>query len=171
MLRNVEAEDRPQPWLTKKKPVARSTRGTRASAKANPGNDNEDETLLSNLASGSARGRRKGKSKKPESAKGMKKTQSMNSAAVAVVLGLAENTVPNVKEMCRKTEEDERACGRITRTVSNPAKRKSCPTTTAYFSASADPEENNSPHMSCRNLDLNLNAEKRPLPKGMRIRA
>lgn len=122
-------EDRPEPWTKKKNPVAAKRRETRTTARACLGNDIEEEPIPSNLPSGSGTGRRPRKAKPVKTAKGMKKTKSMPAATVDVVLGRAENPIRSVEELSRKTEEDARACGRVTRTVTNPATRKSCPTT------------------------------------------
>lgn len=78
----------------------------------------------------------------------MKKSQSMPSAAAAVVLGRAENIVRSVEELRRKIDEDARACGRNPKTVSHPAKQKSCPTTTANNTSSAEEDDRSSPPMA-----------------------
>lgn len=129
MVTSVGEEDRPEPWLQKKKPVAQTRRETRTAAKACAGNDKRKEPEASNLLSGSGRGRRQGKAKVVERAKGLKRTKTMPAAAVDVVLGQAENPVRSVEELSRKIEEDARACGRITRKISHPATRTACPTT------------------------------------------
>lgn len=147
MVTNVQKEDRPEPWLKKKKPVVLSTRETRTSAKVNARNDKTEDILVSNVPCGNGRGRRKGKSKIGDNAKGIQNRQSIHPTAAALVLGHAQKTVLSVAKQCRKTEEDARACGRVTSTASNPTTRKSCPTTTAFFTASPEQDENNSQPM------------------------
>lgn len=122
MVTTLQDEDRPEPWLKKRKPVAPTTRETRTSAKANVGKEKDVvESVPSYLPSESGRGRgRKGKSKVVDNDKGPKKRQCVPSATADVVLGRAQNTVPSVEELRRKTDEDARACGRITRTVRYP---------------------------------------------------
>lgn len=149
MVTNVQDEDRPKPWLKKKIPVAPSRRETRTSAKTNAVHLEDEDPLPSKLPSGSGRGRgRKGKSKVVHNDKNPKITQSMPSAAANVVLGRAENAVQSVDERRRKTDEDAQTCGRITRTVTHPATRKSCPTATALITANVEHDDNNSPPMS-----------------------
>lgn len=131
MVTTLQDVDRPEPWLKTKKPIPPTTRETRTTAKASARNEGEEEAKAPNLPGGSGRGRKKGKAKRVEKGKGMKKTKGMPPATLDVVLGKASNTVRSVEELNRKTEEDARACGRITRTVSKPASQKSCPTTGA----------------------------------------
>lgn len=131
MVTTLQDEDRPQPWLKRKKPIAATTRETRTAAKASAGKEKEEDPNTSNVPVGSGRGRRKAKPKVVDTGKGKKTTKPMPQASVDVVLGRSENPVPNVDELRRKIEEDAKACGRITRTVSNPGTQKLCPNTTS----------------------------------------
>lgn len=167
MVTTLQDEDRPEPWLKKKKPVAPSTRETRTSAKANAGKENDEVPVPSNLPSGSGRGRgRKGKSKVVDPDKGPQKRQSIPSATADVVLGRAQNTVQSVEELRRKTDEDARACGRITRTVLHPGTRKLCPTTPALISGSVEEDDNSSPLVSSAVPSAAPNTSELPIPKG-----
>lgn len=148
MVTTLHDDDRPEPWSRKKKPVAPSTRETRTSAKATAGNEREEDAVASSVPTGGGRGRRKGKTKVVNSGKGLKKTKTMPIAAADVVLGRAEKTVQSVEEQNRKTEEDARACGRVARTISSPALRKTCPTTRTLLAAGDEEIHNSSPPMS-----------------------
>lgn len=133
MVTTLQEHERPEPWLKKKTFVPASTRETRTASRANARNNKKEEPKNANVPSASARGRRNLKGKGTATAKGMKKTKPMPAATVDVLLGRAENVVRSVEEMNRKTEEDARACGRITRTVLNPGTRNFCPTAASNF--------------------------------------
>lgn len=130
MVTSLPLEDRPEPWLKKRKTVAATTRETRKSAKAVATMEATKEPAQSNQPGGFVKGRKKSQSKVHDTPKGLKKTQPIGAASVAVVLGRAHNAIPDVQELRRKTEEDALACGRVTRTVSNPGKATERPTTT-----------------------------------------
>lgn len=129
MVNNLREEDRPEPWKKRKPPVPTSDRETRTSSRANAKTDKVQEPKASNLPTGSSRGRRNSKGKGVQNAKGMKKTKPMPAATVDVLVGRRDNPIRSVEEQIKKNEEDARACGRIPRTILNPANRKSCPTT------------------------------------------
>jgi len=149
MVTTLQDEDRPEPWLKKKKPAAPTRRETTTSAKANVRKEKDVESVPSNLPNESGRGRgRKGKSKVADTDKGPKNRQCLPSATADVVLGRAQNTVPSVEELRRKIDEDAQACGRITRTVRHLATRKLCPTTCATIAGSVRQNDHNSPPVS-----------------------
>ena len=141
MVTTVEDRDCPEPWLKKKKEVPATRRETR-SAKAVPGKEAADDLKALNLPAGSGRGRRKNKPKVLDTGKGKLKSKPMPAAIVDAVLGGAQNPVPDVEELRRKNEDDARACGRLTRTVSNPGTPEVYPTTTCTA-----PNENDNNYM------------------------
>ena len=132
MVASLPDEDRPQPWLKKRKTVPATTRETRKSSKAVLPVEITKEAAPSNQPGGIVKGRKKSQSKVQDTTKGHKKAQPIGSASVAVVLGMAHNAVPDVQELRRKTEEDALACGRVPRSVSNPGKVTECPTITSH---------------------------------------
>lgn len=131
MVTSLPDEDRPQPWLKKRKTVPATTRETRKSSKAALPVETTNEAAPLNQPGGIVKGRKKLKLKVHDTTKGPKKSQTIGAASVAVVLGMAQKAVPDVQELRRKTEEDALACGRVTRTVSNPGKVPLCRTTTS----------------------------------------
>lgn len=129
MVNTVREEDRPEPWNKKKTPVPATDRETKNAARANAKNDKVQDPKAVDLPAKSGRGRKNSKGKGVETAKGMKKTKPMPAVAIDVLLGRGKNPVANVEEMKKKIEEDARVCGRIPRSVINPATQKSWPTT------------------------------------------
>ena len=168
MVTTLQDEDRPEPWLKKRKPVPATTRETRTSAKAVAREETEQDPKASNLPGGSGRGRRKGKPKVLDTGKGKKKTIPMPAAAVDVVLERAQNPVPDVEELRRKNEEDARACGRVMRTVSNPGTQKLCPMSTASARNENDNDDMRPPVPSKVPSSL-AKISTAPVPRGMRL--
>lgn len=132
MVNTLQEEDRPEPWSQRKKPRAPTMRETRTAAKANAmkvGGEGPSDSNVSKLPTAVGKGRKNGRTKGVERGKGMKKTKEMPAKTANLLLGRGPNPVHSVEEQNRQMEEDARACGRVTRTVSKPATRKSCPTT------------------------------------------
>lgn len=58
-----------------------------------------------------------------------------------MVLGLTKIPVPDQKELRRKRIEDTFACGRVVKTITQPAKRQACPTITTNDSSEEIPRK------------------------------
>ena len=165
MVTTSEDEDLPQPWLKRQKAAAPTTRETRNAARASAGKEKEKEANASKLPAGSDQARSRGKPSVVDTKKGKKKTKPMTQATVHVILGRSENVIPNVEDLCRKTEEDAKACGRIVRTVSNAGSRKLAPNPT-----STPPYDNQSnelrPLVPSEGASTFHNTSTHPIPRG-----
>lgn len=130
MVMALEDEDRPQPWSTRKKPLATNTRETITSVKASAAKEKEQDTIFSSVSVASASGRKRATAKAVDSRKGKQKAKPMCKSTLDVVRGRSQNPIPDVEELRKKNEEDARACGRTVRTVSNPRTHKLSEVTT-----------------------------------------
>lgn len=126
MVTALQEEDRPQPWVSKGKGVPPTTRETRTSARAGASKNAEDKGKNPKLADG-VRGRKQTKALPPP--RGMKTSHPVPLGSTGKVLGQPHLPTVDVEELCKKTEEDAVACGRVVKKISNPNTRKNFSTT------------------------------------------
>jgi hypothetical protein len=125
MVKTLKEKDIPEPWFTKKSKGVTITRATSKQMAQHP--VVEDEIVQEPVAKGDAR--QKAKAKEDVAGKGRKKTKGVPPATAEVVMGRSKYVVPDPEEMKRKMMADAEACGRVVRSLSQPALRRSCPTT------------------------------------------
>ena len=140
MVMALEDEDRPQPWSTRKKPLATNTRETRTSVKASAGLEKEHDPIFSSVSVASASGCKRATTKAVDNRKGKQKAKPMCKSTLDVVRGRSHNPIPDVEELRKKNEEDAKACGRTVRTVSNPGTHKLSEVTTTSAAKEKDKE-------------------------------
>lgn len=132
MVKTLKEKDIPEPWFAKK---TKHVTITRAASKHMAQHEIvEDDLLEEPSAKGEAR--EKGKSKEDVAGKGRKKVKAVRPATAEVVMGRSKYVVPDPEELRRKLVADAEACGRVVKSLSAPAIRKSCPSIPV-----ADPSE------------------------------
>lgn len=127
MKKTLKEKDLPEPWFGKRAKAVPAPKNTRAASKLLA----LEETVAEDVAkepSAKGRGREKGKKVESAAGKGQKNGKKISTATADVVLGRSKSAVPNQEELRRKRIEDAVACGRVVKTISNPAMRKTCPT-------------------------------------------
>lgn len=142
MVNTLKDKDLPQPWFGKKTKELPVPKQTRAASKLLAAKEILHEELQEEPST-RPRQREKGKTERRTPAKGKKKAKSITTGTADVLLGRSKNPVPDPEELRRKRIEDAVACGRVVKTISNPAKRQSGPTTP-------------SPEASEKNIDEDL---------------
>ena len=131
MVRTLKEKDIPEPWFGKKSKQATFTPAqTRAASKQMAHHQDVDDDIVEEP---SAKGetREKGKCKDDMRAKGKKKAMAVRPGTAEVVMGRSKYAVPDPEELRRKMIADAEACGRVVKSLSTPASRKSCATTSA----------------------------------------
>lgn len=123
MVKTLKDKDIPEPWFAKK---TNQVTITRAASKHMAQHEVVEDDLL-DQPSAKGEAREKGKSKEDVPGKGRKKVKAMRPATAEVVMGRSKYVVPDPEEMRRKMVADAEACGRVVKSVSTPAHRKSCP--------------------------------------------
>ena len=128
MVKTLKEKDIAEPWYAKKtKHVTIAPKHTRAASKHLAQQQVvEDEVVEEPSAKGEAR--EKGKGKEDLVGKGKKKAKNVRPATTDVVLGKSKFVVADPEEMRRKVIADAEACGRVVKSVSQPATRRSCTT-------------------------------------------
>lgn len=134
MVKTLKEKDIPEPWFGNKSKHVTFTRAT--SKQMAQHQVVVDEIVVEPSAKGEAR--QKGKAKEDVAGKGRKKTKAVRPATAEVVLCGSKYVVPDPEEMRRKMIADAEACGRVVKSLSQPAIRKSIPTT-AITETTEDP--------------------------------
>lgn len=127
MVNILKEKDLPEPWFGKKTKAQPPPKQTRAASKL-LAEKATVEDAVGGEPSISGKGRGKGKQEKHCAGMGRKKGKSIRTGTVDVMLGRSKNPVQDPEELRRKIIEDAVACGRVVKTISNPAKRQTCPT-------------------------------------------
>lgn len=157
MVKTLKETDIPEPWFSKK---SKGTTITRASSKQMAQHPVvEDEFVEEPIAKGEAR--QKGKAKEDVAGKGRKKTKAVPPATAEVVMGRSKYVVPDPEEMRRKMVADAAACGRVVKSLSQPATRRSCPTT-AHTETTPDQQQ---PELVTGELQSVMDRQGSPIPE------
>ena len=129
MVKTLKDTDLPKPWFGKKsKHVTIMPKQTRAVSKQMA----QEQVLDDDVAEEpSAKGEAwdKGKGKEDVAGKGRKKAKAVRLGTADMVSGRSKYVVPDPEELRRKRNADAEACGRVVKSLSKPATRKSCPMT------------------------------------------
>jgi hypothetical protein len=131
MVRTLKEKDIPEPWFGKKSKQSTSTPATTRAASKQMAHRQEIEDDIVEEPSAKGEAREKGKSKDDKPTKGKKKAKAVPSGTADVVMGRSKYAVPDPEELRRKMIAYAEACGRVVKSLSQPATRKSCPTTSA----------------------------------------
>ena len=128
MVKGLKGSDLPEPWFGKKSKALTEEKRTKPTSRgmpAEPALEAETEGQCMNIG----KGRGKVKKKENPAGKGKNNMKLGRSAPTNVLLGRTKNPVADPTELRRKRIEDAIACGRVVKTIVNPAKRRSCPRT------------------------------------------
>lgn len=157
MVKTLKDKDIPEPWFGKKSKHVTITRAT--SKHMAQQTVVEDEIVEEPSAKGEAR--QKGKAKKDVAQKERKKTKAVPTATADVVMGRSKYVVPDPEEMRRKMIVDAEACGRVVKSLSKPAIRRSCPTTAVTDTI----EDEQQPDLVAEELHTVMDHSGSPIPE------